>query len=193
MISWSISVYTRVLDTIVEGILQLIYKGDRGHMWVEISSPYSNIAFESNIRNGRVFFRDAWIDLNDDSTGITVGSILEFIYDQCKRVEDNKDSIRILYFDYLNSKEYFDSDFIRQRKRLLYGAMLELEENMNSTDSHDPHEEKYYELLMKHNSIIESDDLPIVATIKQTFGMEGDRDFMVSLIRKFIDRECDWV
>jgi hypothetical protein len=71
--------------------------------------------------------------------------------------------------------------------------MLELEENMNSTDSHDPHEEKYYELLMKHNSIIESDDLPIVATIKQTFGMEGDRDFMVSLIRKFIDRECDWV
>ena len=134
-----------------------------------------------------VFFRNDWINLNDDSTGMIIGAILGFIYEQCQRCEENKESIRKLILEYLNSREYFDIDFTRQCKRLLYGAMLELEEIMDPTDLHDPHEEEYYELFIKYHLINESNDMPFVDTIKQMFGIEGDRDFVVSLIRKFID------
>ena len=101
MLSWTIDIYTRVNDVLVEGVLYLISIEDGGgHIWVEITSPYSDITIESNIRNGgSVGFRGEWVDLNDHDSNIIIKQILGFIYNQCKNFDDHKDEISKMYYE----------------------------------------------------------------------------------------------
>lgn len=193
MLSWTIDIYTRVDDVLVEGVLYLISIKDRGRIWIEITQPYSGISIESNIRNGgTVGFRGEWVDLNDPESGITINALLADIYRQCRRFDDHRDEIREMYYRYIRSSEYEPIEIRENIKRDLHARILELEEKMDMEDPHDPNWKEHHELCMKHDAFDITPPMKVVDEIQNTFNIEGSRDFVVSLIRKFIDEECDW-
>ncbi len=193
MLSWTINIYTKVNDVLVEGVLYLISYKDKGHIWVVITNPYDDIYIESNIRNGgSIGFRGEWVNLNDENSGININAILAFIYNQCKQFDDHKDEIKDIYYDYIKSSEYEPIEIHEIIKNDIYGKIMELEEKMDMENPHDPYWKEYDELWMKYDAIFDIPPVPIVEKIQEIFNIEGPRDFIVSLIKKFIDESCDW-
>ena len=193
MLSWTIDIYTKVNDVLVEGVLYLISYKDKGHIWVEITSPYNDITIESNIRNGgSVGFQGEWVDLNSDISGIKISTMLAYIYKQCKQFDEHKDEIGQMYLDYINSPEYEPIEIQESMKHDLYGRILELEDKMDMENPHDPSWREYDELWMKYDAVFDVPTVPFVEKIQETFNIEGSRDFIISLIRKFVDEFCDW-
>lgn len=193
MLSWTIDIYTRVGDIFVEGILYLISIQEKGHIWVEITSPYNNITIESNIRNGgSVGFQGEWVDLNSDSSGIKISTILAYIYKQCKQFDEHKDEIGQMWRDYINSPDYEPIEIQHNIKNDFNGRILELEEKMDLENPHDPNWKLHDELSMKYDAVFDIPLLPLVEKIQDSFNIEGTRDFVISLIKKFIDEDCDW-
>lgn len=194
MLSWTIDIYTKVNDVLVEGVLYLISYKDKGHVWVEITNPYNDICIESNIRNGgSVGFRGEWVNLNDENSGININTILVYIYNQCKLFDENKDEIQKIYFEYINSSEYEPIEIQENIKKELCGKIFELEEKMDVENPHDLHWKEHDELWMKYNAIFDIPPATIVEKIQEIFNIEGSRDFIISLIKKFVDESCDCV
>ncbi len=193
MLSWTIDIYTKENGVIVEGVLYLISYKNSGHVWIVITNPYNDICIESNIKNGgSIGFRGEWVNLNDDKSGIKISTILSFIYNQCKQFDDHKNEIKDMYYEYINSSEYEPIEMQEIIKNDLYGKILELEDKMDMENPHDPCWKIYDELWMKYDAVFDIPQSPIVENIKETFNIEGPRDFVISLIKKFVDESCDW-
>ena len=193
MLNWIIDIYTRVDDVLVEGILHLVSIGDKGHIWVVIKKPYSDISIESHIRNGgSIGFGGEWVDLNNPDSGITISSILAFIYNQCKQFEHHRDEIREMYYNYIRSSEYEPIEVQEHIKRDLHARIIELEDEMDMDNPHDPNWKEHDDLWMRYDAVFDIPQVPLVEEIQDTYNIEGSRDFVISLIKKFIDEWCDW-
>ena len=63
---------------------------------------------------------------------------------------------------------------------------------MDMENPHDPNWKIHDELWMKYDAVFNIPSVPLVEEIQDTFNIEGTRDFVISLIKKFIDESCDW-
>lgn len=193
MLYWTIDIYSRVDDVLVEGVLYLISFEDGGRVWVEMKKPYSDLSIGSRIRNGgTVCIRGEWVDLNDPQSEITINELLAYMYRQCRQFDDHRDEIREMYNSYIRSSEYEPIEIREQIKRDLHARIIELEDEMDMDDPHDPNWKEHNDLWMRYDAFEIMNPMKVVDEIQSTFNIEGTRDFVISLIRKFIDEECDW-